>query len=82
MTELTDCPELTNLLLPAITEAVAKELSESEALVCTRVWEAWSYGTMGEDDFEDASESEMPDEIAQAVLRVVFDKLETIGGSK
>lgn len=79
MTKLTDCPELTKLLLPAVTEAVAKSLADSEALVCTRVWEAWSYGTMGEEDFEDADETELPDEIADAVLQVVFTKLEAIG---
>lgn len=35
---------------------------------CTRVWEAWGVGTMGEDDFEPADESDMPEEIARAVL--------------
>ncbi|TEA78679.1 DUF551 domain-containing protein [Allopusillimonas ginsengisoli] len=37
------------------------------AYVCTRVWEAWSYGTMGPDDFVEASETEMADEIAAAI---------------
>lgn len=82
MTELTDCPELTTLLLPAVTEVIANELSDSEALVCNRVWEAWSYGTMSDDDFENASETDLPDEVAKAVLKVVFEKLETIGASK
>lgn len=35
---------------------------------CTRVWEAWSVGTMGEDDFVPASETEMPEEVAQAIV--------------
>ena len=36
---------------------------------CIRVWEAWSVGTMGEDDFEEVSENpERLNEIAQAVI--------------
>lgn len=35
---------------------------------CTRVWAAWSVGTMTEDDFELASESDMAEEIADAIL--------------
>src|SRR5690606_8862456 len=38
------------------------------AYVCNRVWEAWSYNTMGPDDFIEASETEMADEIAAAVF--------------
>jgi len=36
--------------------------------VCNRVWDAWNVGTMSQDDFVDASETEMPDEIAAAIL--------------
>jgi len=35
---------------------------------CTRVWEAWHVGTMTEDDFEPASESDMAEDIADAIL--------------
>lgn len=35
---------------------------------CTRVWSAWSHGTMSEEDFVPADEIEMADEIAEAIL--------------
>lgn len=35
---------------------------------CGRVWEAWSVGTMREDDFSPVDESDTPGEIADAVL--------------
>ena len=35
---------------------------------CTRVWTAWHVGTMTEDDFEPASESDMAEDIADAIL--------------
>ena len=35
---------------------------------CTRVWEAWNVGTMSQDDFADARESDMPYELADAIL--------------
>ena len=38
---------------------------------CTRVWEAWHVGTMSQDDFEPADESETPTEIADAVLALL-----------
>gem|GEM_PF-5528441 len=38
---------------------------------CTRVWEAWQVGTMTEDDFIPASEIEMADEIAEAVVALL-----------
>lgn len=38
------------------------------AYVCNRVWEAWSYNTMGPDDFIEASETDMADEIAAAIV--------------
>lgn len=49
-----------------IADIVWKHLTS--VYVCNRVWEAWSYGTMGPDDFVEASETEMADEIAAAVL--------------
>lgn len=35
--------------------------------VCTRVWGAWQVGTMSEEDFIDASETELADEIAETI---------------
>ena len=49
----------------------------NDAYVCTRARQAWRYGTMGKDDFVAASETEMADEIAQAVLDKLEDKTDT-----
>lgn len=39
----------------------------TDVYVCTRVWSAWSYGTMTEDDFSPASEcDEVLDSLVQA----------------
>lgn len=38
------------------------------AYVCNRVWEAWGVGTMSPEDFIEASETEMADEIAAAIV--------------
>jgi hypothetical protein len=35
---------------------------------CTRVWSAWNVGTMGQDDFVEAAETEFPGELADAIL--------------
>lgn len=37
---------------------------------CTRVWSAWSVGTMSEDDFEPVDESDTPREIAECVWAI------------
>jgi hypothetical protein len=43
-----------------------------EALDCTRVWEAWSYGTMTEDDFSPVRDDEARmEELTQAALRAI-----------
>lgn len=39
------------------------------AYVCNRTWSAWSYNTMSQDDFVEASETEMADEIAAAIVK-------------
>jgi hypothetical protein len=36
--------------------------------VCTRVWSAWGVGTMSEDDFSEASETDLPAGLAGAIL--------------
>ena len=35
---------------------------------CLRVWEAWNFGTMSQDDFDDVGESDTPAELADAIL--------------
>jgi len=50
--------------------AVADALDS--ALYCTRVWEAWDYGTMSEDDFKLVSEDrDSVAEITNAALEAV-----------
>jgi hypothetical protein len=36
---------------------------------CTRVWEAWNYGTMTQDDFEPLNETERVDELLALIHR-------------
>lgn len=38
---------------------------------CTRVWEAWTVGTMSADDFVPASETELADELADALAEAI-----------
>lgn len=52
----------------AVVDAVAAALGNS-AYDCTRVWSAWSYGTMGPDDFAPiAEDGDRVAEIARAAL--------------
>ena len=45
-------------------EELARILGTDFSVVaCTRVWEAWQYGTMTEDDFINATESDLPGEL-------------------
>jgi len=56
-------------LLPAVdslTDLIAQMLNG--VYYCGRVWEAWGVGTMSEDDFSPAGETDIPREIATAVL--------------
>jgi HEPN domain-containing protein len=54
-------------------EALADKIAESltSAYVCTRVWSAWNVGTMTEDDFKPADESELSGEIAEKVVEFI-----------
>lgn len=56
-------------ILDLATQAVAEALGDS-AFDCTRVWEAWSYGTMGPNDFTEVHER--ADEIAAAALAAAY----------
>ena len=58
--------------LEAVTNAIEKVLDGQGALHCTRVWEAWGYGTMSEEDFSPvADDAEAVHEIASAVLEAL-----------
>ena len=58
--------------LEAVTSAIEKVLDGQDALHCTRVWEAWGYGTMSEEDFSPiANDAEAVHEIASAVLEAL-----------
>lgn len=52
-------------------EALAKVIAESldDSLLCTRVWEAWSFGTMTDEDFTRAQDD--PEFVAQVATAVV-----------
>ena len=50
----------------ALTDIIAAGLSGTYH--CTRVWSAWSYGTMGPDDFSPVDQSDTPAELADAIL--------------
>lgn len=59
--------DVTEELRQAVIDAVAEALGT--ALDCNRVWEAWSYGTMGRDDFSLVAEDESRlAEIADAAI--------------
>lgn len=49
--------------------------SLGDAYDCTRVWNAWSYGTMGEDDFVPVLDrlEELIDEIETALIKEPTD---------
>ena len=53
-----------------LTQLIAEHLSGT--LHCTRVWSAWSVGTMGESDFEDVADSDTPGELATAILAAML----------
>lgn len=55
-------------LAEQIRDAVAGALLAGEAYQCTRVWEAWMYKTMTDEDFVDASDGPLPEEVAAAVM--------------
>jgi hypothetical protein len=54
----------------SIADAVA-DLLGNGVYTCQRQWSAWSYGTMGPDDFVPSSETELPMEIADAVAELL-----------
>lgn len=68
-------------LLAVISESLKERLKNTlreqldDALVCTRVWDAWSVGTMSEDDFEClAYDDEYIEQLANAILLTLLNK--------
>jgi len=58
-----------------LAELIASELP-GDVYACTRVWEAWSYGTMSQDDFTPANEeADLIAEIADAILAAGYQKV-------
>lgn len=54
----------------AIKQAIADTLGD--AYDCTRVWQAWSYGTMGPDDFvQVAEQDDRLEELTDAVIAAI-----------
>jgi hypothetical protein len=77
MTELVEKQALIALVSDPLKERVKNTLREqlNDALVCTRVWDAWSVGTMREDDFEClAYDDEYIEQLADAVLLTILNK--------
>ena len=50
-----------------------------DIFACTRAWPAWQVGTMTEDDFTPAGETELADEIAAAVAEIYTHPASTSG---
>jgi hypothetical protein len=59
-------PARTPMTKEALTDIIAAGLRDTYH--CTRVWSAWSYGTMRPGDFSPVDESDTPAELADAVL--------------
>jgi hypothetical protein len=54
----------------AIKQAIADTLGD--AYDCTRVWQAWGYGTMGPDDFvQVAEQDDRLEELTDAVIAAI-----------
>lgn len=66
---------LTDAAKESVDEAIAAALGD--AYDCTRVWDAWSYGTMGPDDFSlVAEDSDRLREITEAAIQAVLQSPE------
>ena len=62
--------EAVDAAIPLDKDELAQLIAEhlGDTYHCTRVWEAWNVGTMGQDDFKPVDESDTPAELADAVL--------------
>lgn len=62
---------LSDALRDKVRDAIAAALGE--AMDCTRVWSAWSYGTMGPDDFSVVvNDDDRLEEIVDAALNTIL----------
>lgn len=64
-------PLVTDEMVETATRAVSEALGP-DSFDCTRVWSAWSYGTMGPDDFVETRERSA--EIARAAIEAALAK--------
>ena len=57
---------------PVTAERIADTVRDylGDIFACTRVWEAWQVGTMTQNDFTPADETELADDIATAVAEI------------
>lgn len=70
-TKLYTSPQSVSVVTDNLREAIREALGDARD--CTRVWSAWSYGTMGEGDFKlIAEDDERVEEIASAALEAVL----------
>ena len=59
-------------------QALMDVIDEFEMLSCTRVWSAWGYGTMTEDDFEPAPSEDLVEAIVAAGWRPPSKEVSTV----
>lgn len=72
--------EITEDLREKAMDAAAEALGD--AYDCTRVWNAWSYGTMGPGDFSPvADDASRVAEIVDAVIAALTSNVEISGGA-
>lgn len=77
MTELAERQALLAVISEPLKEQLRDAIREqlSDALYCTRVWSAWSYGTMREDDFVClAEDDDYVESMVNAVLTALIGK--------
>lgn len=61
-----------------IIDTVAETLGD-DVFVCTRVWSAWSHGTMNENDFDLAAED---DDIVHDIAEILYNKIVEVQNQK
>jgi hypothetical protein len=70
---LTPTPPVREPLNPEkLRDLIASHLTS--VYVCTRVWSAWNVGTMGKDDFEEAAETELVEDLATAIEAAIKEQ--------
>lgn len=71
-----------SLLSDRLKERLRNKLREelNDVLICTRSWEAWSYGTMSEDDFESVAYNDrFIEELANSILLTLANNAPAAG---